>query len=147
MLEELTGLGVKDKDFGTYSFNINEFDRKVEELEWKLKTEYLKLPLDEEGVPIAIGDIVETELNRSPELLPVPTQLQVKAIGKDCFYAGGSVTYKASKWRHSSTQTVAAELLKMLEQAVGYSDAHTDTALAAIDQYAKKFEVKDEYYL
>lgn len=35
----------------------------------------------------------------------------------------------------------------MLEQAVGYSDAHTDTALAAIDQYAKKFEVKDEYYL
>jgi len=73
MLEELTNLGVKDKDFGTYSFNINEFDQKVEELEWKLKTEYLKLPLDEEGVPIAIGDIVETELNRSPELLPVPT--------------------------------------------------------------------------
>lgn len=46
--------------------------------------------------------------------------------------------------RHHHAPTVEDVLTKMIEQAVGYSDAHTTVALNAIAEYAAKLRLAEE---
>jgi hypothetical protein len=50
---------------------------------------------------------------------------------------------QAAVLRHHHAPTVEDVLQKLLEQAVGYSDAHTTVALNAITEYAKRLTLAE----
>jgi len=54
-----------------------------------------------------------------------------------------SMVYHACTLRHHKQPTVEDVLQKLLEQAVGYSDAHTTVALDAIAEYAQRLQLRE----
>lgn len=50
----------------------------------------------------------------------------------------------ADSCRHYKPPTVEDVLREMLEQAVGYSDAHTTVALNTISEYATKLQLRGD---
>ena len=50
----------------------------------------------------------------------------------------------ADSIRHYHAPTVETTLQEMLEQAVGYSDAHTTVALNAIAEYSAKLQLRED---
>lgn len=116
----------------------------VAELGNKVAREYVKLPVDADGEVIHVGDRLEGahRLVADNEYLEIPLFAE-------------SLTLTPYGWRvvgsdpatlHHFKSTVEEVLLKMLEQAVGYSDAHTTVALGAVEEYADRIReaVHDE---
>lgn len=107
----------------------------------RIDSEMVALPKTADGVPIHVGDtldgygktieVVEMRYGRSGWVL----------ISRDGSGYAGTFAFA----HHAPT--VEDVLIKMLEKAVGYSDAHTTVALNAISEFAAKLrlaEVVDE---
>ena len=99
----------------------------------------IRLPVDADGVPIHIGAVMEW--------CDSGETLTVEGIGRDVlFYIADGETAEwtaARNKRHHHEPTVEDVLQKLLEQAVGYSDAHTTVALNAIAEYAAKLRLAE----
>lgn len=111
-------------------------DKGMGELGW------VKLPVDADGVPIHVGDVMEWPYGNG--------EFIVEGIGRDVlFYIDQDSnecewTAVRNKRHHHYEPTVEDVLQEMLEQAVGYSDAHTTVALNAIAEYSAKLRLAGE---
>ena len=104
---------------------------------------WIRLPKDADGEPIHVGD----------KLIDEDDKLQKPAIVKCILYNDeGCVVsdidprgcwYDPSLLRHHHKPTVEDVLTKMLEKAVGYSDAHTTVASNAIAECAPKLRLAE----
>jgi len=106
------------------------------------------LPVDVEGVPIRVGDVVDvTPTDKSTgHMNVVVTSVIFKrsAALVTVDTADRPFTFWPNRIRHHHAPTVEDVLQKLLEQAVGYSDAHTTVALNAIAEYAARLELREE---
>ncbi|MBQ1449375.1 MAG: hypothetical protein IIZ12_00360, partial [Eggerthellaceae bacterium] len=99
---------------------------------------------DADGVPIQIGDVLE--LPGMDDYYPSEVvRLIYDGFEDEWFFDGevlGSFTgqvghYDTAGWVHYvKPRTLEDVLVDMLEDAVGYSDAHTDVSLVAVEKYA-----------
>ena len=116
----------------------------VEKIEKEVAERYMELPLDADGVPIRVGDVMEF----SAFEIEKPVTRMVDGIGQGVFFAWcgerGYQQHEAKRYRHHHEPTVEDVLQKLLEQAVGYSDAHTTVALDAIAEYAAKLTLRGD---
>ena len=98
----------------------------------------IRLPVDADGVPIHVGDVMEW--------CDSGETLTVEGIGRDVLFCidGEYAEWTAVRNQHvRHAPTVEDVLQKLLEQAVGYSDAHTTVALNAIAEYAAKLQLRE----
>ena len=113
-----------------------------DEIEAEIERDYMKLPADADGVLIHGGDRLECYANG------YEGTFTVFAIGNDTVVGNHDIEwirdnpYKwfhvASSCRHVKPRTLEDVLVDMLEDAIGYSDAHTDVALVAVEKYAEE---------
>ena len=122
---------------------IIELDGIAERIEQEVSERYMELPLDADGVPIRVGDVMEF----SAFEIEKPVTRMVDGIGQGVFFAWcgerGYQQHEAKRYRHHHEPTVEDVLQKLLEQAVGYSDAHTTVALDAIAEYAQRLQLRE----
>ena len=115
----------------------------VEKIEQEVSERFMELPLDADGVPIRVGDMMEF----SAFEIEKPVTRMVDGIGQGVFFAWcgerGYQQHEAKRYRHHHEPTVEDVLQKLLEQAVGYSDAHTTVALDAIAEYAQRLQLRE----
>ena len=115
----------------------------VEKIEREVAERFMELPLDADGVPIRVGDVMEF----SAFEIEKPVTRMVDGIGQGVFFAWcgerGYQQHEAKRYRHHHEPTVEDVLQKLLEQAVGYSDAHTTVALDAIAEYAQRLQLRE----
>ena len=110
----------------------DELDKGMEELGW------VRLPVDADGKAIRVGD----KLDGYGET----TVVRWLTLGDD----GWSMTCENGLWfdfaafTHHHEPTVEEVMQEMLEQAVGYSDAHTTIAINAIAKYAAKLQLRED---
>jgi len=118
-------------------------DESMAELGW------VRLPKDADGVPFRIGDKVDSDHYEDGTVTGIQfykiynggirTLIAVRPDGWDV------ATWRTpDEYRHHHKPTVEDVLTKMLEQAVGYSDAHTTVAANAIVEYAAKLRLAEE---
>lgn len=106
------------------------------------KNGLVRLPVDADGVPIHVGDVMEWPYGNG--------EFIVEGIGRDVlFYIDQDSnecewTAVRNKCHHHHESTVEEVMQEMLEQAVGYSDAHTTVALNAIAEYAAKLRLRGD---
>lgn len=103
--------------------------------------DYMRLPVDAGGEVIHIGD----------EMVVGDYRYIVDGVGladrTDVFFVtdGDKIDgFPAKVCRHYHKPTVEDMLQKMLEKAVGFSDAHTTVALNAISECAAKLQLKED---
>ena len=114
----------------------------------------VRLPVSEDGDVLHIGELVDEKLPFGGYAAPAPIDTMELSRG-----AGGYrwmvkldaenralVSPELLRHHHESTveTTVGTTLQKLLEQAVGYSDAHTTVALNAIAEFAAKLRLAGE---
>ena len=101
-----------------------------DEIEAEISDNYMRLPLDANNVTIHVGDICEMS----------GVQFKVRQLCTDgnCWWAvdGTGEFYIAELCHHVKPRTLEDVLVDMLEAAVGYSNAHTDVSLVAVEKYA-----------
>ena len=128
---------------GDVNYTI-ELDGIAERIEQEVSERFMELPLDADGVPIRVGDVMEF----SAFEIEKPVTRMVDGIGQGVFFAWcgerGYQQHEAKRYRHHHEPTVEDVLQKLLEQAVGYSDAHTTVALDAIAEYAAKLTLRGD---
>ena len=108
----------------------------VTELGHKVVSEYVKLPVDADGVPIHVGDVLT-----DGEYTFRVDELAAFGDGSWSIRNEDGNAWAACDVTHRHAPTVEDVLQKLLEQAVGYSDAHTTVALNAIAEYAAKLRL------
>ena len=119
-------------------------DKGMGELGW------VKLPVDADGMPIRVGDVVTMQLLFGGESKPLVVDRMELSHGKDgdlwcvALDTDKGCWNQPSLMRHYTPPTVEDVLQEMLEQAVGYSDAHTTVALNAIAEYSAKLRLAGE---
>ena len=101
--------------------------------------EMVKLPKDADGVPIHVGDKV-TE-HEDGHTFKVDGFMDWD--GEWWVFMRDGIQAPASRCTHHHEPTVEDVLIKMLEKAVGYSDAHTTVALNAIAEFAAKLQLRE----
>ena len=104
--------------------------------------DYIPLPVDADGVPIHIGDVLY-DCNESPSEKFSAAIMELNKWGWSLLDSYGERNVP-SQCHHYQAPTVKDVLQKMLEQAVGYSDAHTTVALNTIAEYAAKLRLAGE---
>ena len=97
--------------------------------------EYVKLPVDADGVPIRVGDVMEYAV--APH-----TIREVGGVGVDCFYAN-AYRFDAKYYRHHHEPTVEDVLREMLAGMGVDADEHCADADAYIADYAKRLRLAD----
>ena len=108
------------------------------------------LPTDAEGIPFRVGDHVQVPGGLPDEgLPPVSGTIERMTLRKTgwlvrVFAEGKGRVFLPEYVRHAQAPTVEDVLQKMLEQAVGYSDANTTVALNTIAEYAAKLRLAGE---
>jgi hypothetical protein len=112
----------------------------LRDIQAEVDSGYMKLPVDADGVPIRIGDMLECNANG------YDGKFEVFAIGAGVVIGNHDiefVTRHPTDWfhvarycRHVKPRTIEDVLIDMLEAAVGYSDAHTDVSLVAVEKCA-----------
>lgn len=105
--------------------------------EWDYwESTHIELPKDADGEYIHIGDEVDTEHFGTVDVIGF-TRNSVVFYNYSEQPAYLCITPRTLCRRHHEP-TVEGLLQKMIEEAVGYSDAHTTVALSAITEYAEK---------
>ena len=125
--------------FNEDTFIDNDDCNELRALADRVDAEMVELPKDSDGEYIHIGDVMEW--------CDSGETLTVEGIGSDVlFYIDGeNAEWTAARnKRHHHEPTVEDVLQEMLEQAVGYSDAHTTVALNAIAEYSAKLQLREE---
>ena len=98
----------------------------------------IRLPVDADGVPIHVGDVMEWDNGTF-----TVHELKVTEDGWTTWDEQHGYTVHTDETHHHAP-TVEDVLQKLLEQAVGYSDAHTTVALNAIAECAAKLRLAGE---
>lgn len=110
----------------------------IELLEQADPDAYMPLPLDVYGVPIHVGDRLCGCGHDDEAYCQAIVNASVIAVGKQFSKFREWEYWNVGGIRHYEEPTVESVLTEMLEEAVGYSDAHTTAALNTITEYAKK---------
>lgn len=145
------------RDHGLKQVAMVDVEKCLDEIERELEAEYAPLPKDADGVPIRVGDVMEG-VDKYDSLKKVMGKVITVSFESDgitdvaiqVWNSDGKAWHRAyldtnaSVYRHYHKPTVESTLQKLLEQAVGYSDAHTTVALDAIAEYATKFRLADD---
>lgn len=109
----------------------DNFDTPEEAVDYMKGETSMPLPVDADGVPIRVGD----------KLIAYNERFDVEGVGD------GIVIYRneddelgelfnPAATVHVKPRTLEDVLVDMLEAAIGYSDAHTDVSLVAVEKYA-----------
>lgn len=108
----------------------------------KMHLESVELPEDADGEPIHIGDVMDSRVDYLFDGKPFTVRALVLCEdGWEVADGRFGNRYEPDSLRHHHAPTVEDVLTKMLEQAVGYSDAHTTVALDTIAEYAAKLRL------
>lgn len=124
---------------------FNELNTKTECLVDAL-SRCVELPVDADGEVIHVGDVME-RMERCGKV--VALQLSDNPWGDGNHWAvqlegENAPTVLDRFFRHHHKPTVEDVLVDMMEQAVGYSDAHTTVALNTIAEYAAKLQLRGD---
>lgn len=122
---------VKDR-FVINSQSLNSGMQIADEIEAEIAERYMELPADADGVPIHVGDVMMDGKTPRYAVAVAPESFMMDGYETGSFYRPGL----AKNHRHVKPRTLEDVLIDMLETAVGYSDAHTDVALVAVESYA-----------
>ena len=129
--------GIEPNKFDTYWITANACDHLIDEIEAEIERDYMRLPVDANNEPIHVGDSMAWGSD----------ELEVLAVGNETF----CFEYKTERngesffeynvvcscgYTHFKPRTLENVLVDMLEAAIGYSDAHTDVSLVAVEKYA-----------
>lgn len=114
----------------------------ADEIEAEIAANYLELPVDANNEPIHVGDVLDPPKGSEEYGRLMVTELTYD--GEDWYFKGeipASFTGQAGYFNvigftHAKPRTLEDVLVDMLEAAVGYSDAHTDVSLVAVEKYA-----------
>ena len=109
----------------------------LRELADRIDSEMVELPKDADGVPIHVGDVMEWDNGTF-----TVHELKVTEDGWTTWDEQHGYTVHTDETHHHEP-TVEDALIKMLEKAVGYSDAHTTVALNAIAECAAKLQLRE----
>jgi hypothetical protein len=111
---------------------------------------WVTLPVDADGEVVRIGDVMVMASHpfgcEDKPLVVDRMELSRGMHGEVWCLAldtDRSCWTQAAVLRHHHAPTVEDVLQKLLEQAVGYSDAHTTVALNAITEYAKRLTLAE----
>ena len=99
----------------------------------------IRLPVDADGVPIHVGDVLT-----DGEYTFRVDELAAFGDGSWDIRNEDGNAWAACDVTHHHAPTVETTLREMLEQAVGYSDAHTTVALNAIAEYSAKLQLRED---
>ena len=99
----------------------------------------IRLPVDADGVPIHVGDVLT-----DGEYTFRVDELAAFGDGSWSIRNEDGNAWAACDVTHHHAPTVETTLREMLEQAVGYSDAHTTVALNAIAEYSAKLQLRED---
>jgi len=99
---------------------------------------YVELPKDADGEHIQAGDVLDG-YGKTIEVV----ELRYGRSGWVLISRDGNAYADTFAFTHYHAPTVEDVLQKLLEQAVGYSDAHTTVALDAIAEYAAKLRLAE----
>lgn len=134
--------GIEPNKFDTYWITAKACDMLIDEIEAEIADNYMRLPVDANNEPIHVGDNLhsdETGRNFPCRGYNLTLQGSKKWWTVECCYdsySGTSEYVSAKSCRHVKPRTLEDVLVDMLEAAVGYSDAHTDVSLVAVEKYA-----------
>ena len=120
-------------DFELTREQVCELKREVSRLERERDEKYVALPLDADGVPIRLHDKMEAVDGMT---FPAKSLHFTSEDWDDGSWWVNEARFDPKGLRHHHGRTVEDVLQTMLEQAVGYSEAHTTVALDAIVKYA-----------
>jgi hypothetical protein len=138
----------KSYELTTRSEIIEECMRLADEIERDLQRHYIALPLDGNGEPVRVGDVMETR--RDSKQLP-NYRFEVHAIhyhdyGEGCSLTEAScstVHYHPSECVHYHEPTIEDMLREFYVHAVRGKEAHAeDVDEDVIAEYAKKLQLK-----
>ena len=104
---------------------------------------FIRLPVDADGEIIHVGDVMEAEDNCIRKVDAMQVSSRKWSIGLVTTFDSAFSWHDADSTRHYHAPTVEDVLQKLLEQAVGYSDAHTTVALDAIAEFAAKLRLAE----
>ena len=110
----------------------------------------VRLPVSEDGDVLHIGELVDEKLPFGGYAAPAPIDTMELSRGAGGYRwmvkldAENRALISPRLLRHHHEPTVETTLQEMLEQAVGYSDAHTTVALNAIAEYSAKLRLAGE---
>lgn len=99
----------------------------------------IRLPLASDNEPIRVGDVLE-----DGEYAFVVDSVTKYADGAWSISDENGVAWAACDVRHRRELTVEELLTKVIEEAVGYGDAHTTAALEAVLKYADRLRLAEE---
>ena len=114
------------------------------------ESQWVKLPMSEDGDVLHIGELVDEKLPFGGYAAPAPIDTMELSRGAGGYRwmvkldAENRALISPRLLRHHHEPTVEDVLQEMLEQAVGYSDAHTTVALNAIAEYSAKLRLADD---
>lgn len=115
----------------TNTYDLNSLQNELK----RIDAETVELPKDADGVTIHVGDTLDG-YNET-------TVVKRLTLDDDGWFMtcenGLWIDFTAFTHHHEST--VEEVMQEMLEQAVGYSDAHTTVALNAIAEYSAKLRL------
>ena len=100
---------------------------------------WVRLPVDADGKPIHRGDKLygyDTTITAG--------RMVLNENGWMVQHTYGTFWYDPANLRHVEHPTVEDVLIKMLETAVGYSDAHTTVAYSVVSEYADKLQLRED---
>ena len=104
----------------------------------RIDREMVELPKDADGVTIRVGDTLDG-YGKTIEVV----EMRYGRGGWVLISRDGSGYADTFAFAHRHAPTVEDVLQKLLEQAVGYSDAHTTVALNAIAEYSAKLQLRE----
>ena len=104
------------------------------EIEAEIAANYLELPRDADGVPVKPGEQM-TDGQKRVDGMGI-AKWDVVSVNECAFYDMSGGCHVSNMCRHVKPRTLEDVLVDMLEVAVGYSDAHTDVSLVAVEKYA-----------
>lgn len=132
--------GIEPNRFDTYWITADACDHLIDEIEAEIERDYMRLPVDANNEPIHVGDAVVAEKPFRPNIGEKPAEVVCMLLNSDGWAIGDCDP--RGHWFHPATlehvkpRTLEDVLVDMLEAAVGYSDAHTDASLVAVEKYA-----------
>ena len=130
-IDKLRKLGTKVKNSCFTGVHCDAVLDLADEIETEIAERYMLLPVDANGEPIHVGDVMTLRHEKTCEVVAVSeTQFTGKKLGSE------NCVCNANLHRHVKPRTLEDVLVDMLETAVGYSDAHTDVSLVAVEKYA-----------
>ena len=123
-----------------------EVERLQAELD-ELKGRTVELPLDADGVPIRIGDVLDCHANGYDGTFKVFAIGEKSVVGNhtaELIRKNPYSWFHIAKFCHHHTQTTEDVLIELIEKAVGYSEAHTTTAYSAVEDAAKHLQLRSD---